>query len=142
MRVLVPECGFEWEKFLHLNRSELFLSMGAADFFDLAVVLAAERAGDDGFRCGTLLIWEEAAEAWLRRIAAEQVISCGFSPKNTLTPASTESERIVITVQREIRRPDGGYVWPQDVSLPKKWSKLPLQQQVMLTGLHLLGAEE
>ena len=142
MRILVPEGGCEWDKYLHLPRSALFSEVEAEDFFDLAVILPEEKRGAQSFRCGTLLLWEGTGEEWLRAVTAEQVISCGFASQNTLTPASTEPGRSVMTVQRELKRPDGNYIWPQDVPLPEAWAALPMPQQMMLAGLWLLGAGE
>ncbi len=142
MRILLPEDGFPWEKFLHLSRAGGFSGETEDGFFELAVILRGSGAAGGGFRCGTLLLWEGAGEDCLQAVRAEQVVSCGFSPQNTLTPASTEPGQAVITVQREMKRPDGGYVWPQDIPLPPEWSALPLPRQMVLTGLRLLGAEE
>lgn len=108
----------------------------------LAAILPGAEPPQGMLSCGTLLLWESEAERWLGHMQAEQVVSCGFAPQNTLTPASTEPSHALLTVQRELRRPDGRYIWPQDVALPEEWAALPLPQQLMLTGLRLLGAPE
>lgn len=108
--------------------------------FDLAAILpGAERPAAE-LSCAVLLLWEDGAEEWLGCIRTEQAVSCGFAPQNTLTPASTAPGHGVVTVQRELLRPDGRFIWPQDVPLPEEWSGFPLPEQLMLAGLRLLGA--
>lgn len=109
--------------------------------YDLAAILPDAGEPRARITCHTLLLWETEAARWLEWAEAAQAVSCGFSPQNTLTPASLRRGGGILTVQRELRRPDGRYVWPQDVPVPTRWAALPLPQQLMLTGLHLLGAE-
>lgn len=107
--------------------------------FELVAILpGAERPAAE-LSCAVLLLWEDGAETWLNCIRAEQAVSCGFAPQNTLTPASTEPGHSVVTVQRELLRPDGRFIWPQDVPLPEEWSGFPLPEQLILVGLRLLG---
>lgn len=106
--------------------------------YDLAVLLPALRRLERPLRSRTLLLWEERAETLLGSARGGQVVSCGFAPRNTLTLASLSRDRAVLTVQRELLRPDGGSVAPQDIPLPASWAVLPPEQQVMLAGLRLL----
>lgn len=108
--------------------------------FGLAAILPGARRPAAELSCAVLLLWEDGAEEWLGCIRAGQTVSCGFAPQNSLTPASTEPGHSVVTVQRELLRPDGRYVWPQDVPLPEEWSGFSLPEQLMLAGLRLLGA--
>ncbi len=142
MRILVVGGGEELKNVLHLPQERAFSEAVANKWFDLAAILPGCEPRGDKFRCGTLLLWETEAERWLRAAEAEQVVSCGFSARNTLTPASTEPGRVIITVQRELKRPDGSCIWPQDIPLPAEWGRFSLPQQMMLAGLRLLGAEE
>ncbi|MGM9619294.1 MAG: hypothetical protein ACI3W8_05635 [Oscillospiraceae bacterium] len=106
--------------------------------YDLAVLLPAVRRLTEKLRSRTLLLWEEYAETLLAVAEGEQVVSCGFAARNTLTLASLDRGRAVLTVQRELVRGDGAAVAPQDIPLPESWAVLPPEQQVMLAGLRLL----
>ena len=114
-------------------RAILSAPKGGAGYFDLALVW-----GDvpRGLSCETMLLWEGAV---LREtLRAKQVISCGFSPRCSLTLSSISPEGAILSVQRTILCPDGRCVLPQDIPLPPQWAALPAEEQLMLAGTALL----
>ena len=105
---------------------------------DLAVFLPGIRRLCGRLHGEVLLLWGESAEALLRKASGQLVVSCGFSPRDTLTVASMEDCRTVLTVQRELLRPDGRRILPQDIPLPECWRTIPAEERVMLAGLLLM----
>ncbi|MDO4315707.1 MAG: hypothetical protein Q4C45_08000 [Oscillospiraceae bacterium] len=92
------------------------------------------RLGERPVRCGTLLVPGDCPPAELARVRAEAVISCGLSPRDSLTLSSLESP--VLCVQRALPRPDGGIVEPQEFPLPDLPE--PAEELLLLLGLRLL----
>lgn len=137
---LVLGGGENLRRYLAQQGKELHFHAERGGRFDLAAILPGAQRPAAALSCAVLLLWEDEAEAWLGCIRAEQAVSCGFAPQNSLTPASTKPGHSVVTVQRELLRPDGRYVWPQDVPLPEEWNGFSLPEQLILTGLRLLGA--
>lgn len=139
MRDLVLGCDDALRHGLEKTGRGVCFSAERGDRFTVAAILPGAAMPPGAFSCDTLLLWEAEAERWLGRVEARQAVSCGFAPQNTLTPASTEPAHGIVTVQRELRRPDGQYIWPGDVPIPEEWARFTLPQQLMLTGLRLLG---
>ena len=92
-------------------------------------------------RCGVLLLWNDDAERLLPQIYAESAVSCGFAACCTLTLASMEQNRAMLTVQRELCRLDGSLVLPQDIPLRKWQPGITEEEQLVLAGLRLLRGE-
>lgn len=92
------------------------------------------KLGERPVRCGTLLVPGDCSPARLAHIQAETVISCGLSPRDSLTLSSLESP--VLCVQRALPRPDGGVVEPQEFPLPDLGP--PAEELLPLLGLRLL----
>jgi len=67
-------------------------------------------------RCRLLLVPGDAAEEALRHVRAETVITCGLSQRDSLTLSSLETP--MLCVQRQLPRPEGGTVEPQEIPLP------------------------
>jgi len=67
-------------------------------------------------------------------IQAETVISCGLSPRDSLTLSSLRSP--VLCVQRSLPRLDGTAVEPQEFPLPPLPG--PVEEMLPLLGLRLL----
>ena len=86
-------------------------------------------------RCGTLLVPGEFSMILLPRIQAKTIITCGLSPRDSLTLSSLK-EIPVLCVQRILPRPDGGLVEPQEILLPS----LPGDAEALLPllGIRLL----
>lgn len=126
VRICVCGGGEHFRKILGVPKT-------AAGHFDLAVVWGRMPRT---LSCETLLLWEGAVP--LGELRAGRVISCGFSPRSSLTLASLSTERAVLSVQRSILRGDGRCILPQDLPLPKEWAELTAAEQVMLAGVALL----
>ncbi len=114
-------------------RKILSAPRAAEGHFDLAVVWESM---PQPLSCETLLLWEGAVPQG--ELRAGSVVSCGFSPRSSLTLASFSAERAVLSVQRSILRSDGRCILPQDLPLPKEWAELTAAEQVMLAGVALL----
>lgn len=67
-------------------------------------------------------------------LAAETVITCGLSPRDSLTLSSLTEP--VLCVQRSLPRPDGTVVEPQEFPLPNLPG--PPEELLPLLGLRLL----
>ena len=110
-------------------------------FWDVLALTAAgcallEPAGAVPCACGTLLVPGDRS-GLARRLRAEQVVSCGFSPRDSLTFSSLEEDRAVLCVQRALARPDGGRVEPREVPLERTGGQPP-EELLLLGGLRLL----
>lgn len=64
--------------------------------------------------CGTALLPGGWIGLAARQLRAERVVSCGLSPRDSLTFSST-APRPVICLQRALLRPDGALVEPQEL---------------------------
>ena len=84
--------------------------------------------------CGILLVPGECAPEALARVKAETVITCGLSPRDSLTLSSLTKP--VLCVQRALPRPDGGEVVPQE--FPMLPLPFPAGELLPLLGLRLL----
>ncbi len=93
-----------------------------------------ERLGERRVRCQILLVPGDCPPVRLARVQAETVVTCGLSPRDSLTLSSLESP--VLCVQRALPRPDGGLVEPQEVPLPAL--PRPAGELLPLLGLRLL----
>ncbi|MGM9661472.1 MAG: hypothetical protein ACI3WR_00050 [Oscillospiraceae bacterium] len=139
MRICILGGDERFWRFLDAPGDWTFCSVEEAGVcYDLAVLLPSVRRLARPLRSRTLLLWEEHAETLLGSARGGQVVSCGFAPCNTLTLASLDRGRAVLTVQRELTQCGGGSVAPQDIPLPESWAVLPPEQQLMLAGLRLL----
>lgn len=68
------------------------------------------------------------------RVRAEAVVTCGLSPRDSLTLSSLAEP--VLCVQRALPRPDGGTIEPQEFPLPALPG--PAAELLPLLGLWLL----
>ncbi|WP_295578782.1 hypothetical protein [uncultured Oscillibacter sp.] len=85
-------------------------------------------------RCRELLVPGDCPPGLLDRVAAETVVTCGLSPRDSLTFSSLAEP--VLCVQRALPRPGGGCVEPQEFPLPPlPW---PPEAALPLLGLWLL----
>lgn len=92
------------------------------------------RLEERNIRCRILLVPGDCPPARLGRVRAEAVITCGLSPRDSLTLSSLESP--VLCVQRALPRPDGGVIEPQEFPLPEL--PAPAAELLPLLGLRLL----
>ena len=92
-----------------------------------------EALGETAALCRVLLVPGDCA-APLAHIAAETVVTYGLSPRDSLTLSSLAEP--VLCVQRQMPRPDGGLVEPQDFPLPDLPG--PAEELLPLLGLRLL----
>lgn len=84
--------------------------------------------------CRILLLPGDCCGALLARLRADTVISYGLSPRDSLTLSSLTDP--MLCVQRELPRPDGGTVEPQELAL----RNLPGRAEILLPllGIRLL----
>ena len=126
MRICV--CGGE-EHFRNL----LGAPGGETGHFDLALVWGEVPRG---LSCETMLLWEGVIPR--EKLQAKRVVSCGFSPRCSLTLSSFSPQGATLSVQRAILCPAGRCIPPQDIPLPRAWSGLTAEEQLMLAGAALL----
>jgi hypothetical protein len=84
--------------------------------------------------CHTLILpgeWGALAE----RCRARQVVTCGLSSRESLTFSSL-GESAMVCLQRQLLRPDGGSVEPQE--LPAPALLCPAEDYLPAAALHLL----
>lgn len=93
-----------------------------------------QQLGERVVRCQILLVPGNCPPARLDRVRAKTVVTCGLSPRDSLTFSSLESP--VLCVQRALPRPDGGIVEPQEFPLPGL--PPPAEELLPLLGLRLL----
>ena len=84
--------------------------------------------------CRILLVPGDCPVVLPNRLGAEAVITYGLSPRDSLTLSSLAEP--VICVQRDLPRPDGTVVEPQELPLPPL--PFPAEQLLPLLGLRLL----
>jgi hypothetical protein len=85
--------------------------------------------------CGTLLLPGDLGALALGRVRAERVIGYGLSSRDSLTLSSL-GEQAVLCVQRQLPRPDGGTVEPQEIPLPAL--ELKPEELLAVFGVRLL----
>ncbi len=139
MDAAIYDCPEAWEGFLppgtrRLRRVEeltrhlwplLALTAGGCQ--------ALLKRRESGLICRLLLAPGELRPA-LAGIQAEPVISCGLSPRDSLTLSSLRSP--VLCVQRALPRLDGTVIEPQEFPLPPLPG--PVEAMLPLLGLRLL----
>lgn len=74
------------------------------------------RLSNEKIRCQVLLVPGDCTTEQLTRVQAENVISYGLSPRDSLTLSSLAEP--VLCIQRALPRPDGGVIEPQELPLP------------------------
>ena len=84
--------------------------------------------------CRTLLLPQEA---WSESLRARQVVSCGLSPRSSLTLSSL-SRRCVLCVQRQLTALSGAVIEPQEIPLPAAWGCWETEPLLLLAGACLL----
>ena len=89
--------------------------------------------GDTAALCRVLLVPGDCT-APLERITAETVVTYGLSSRDSLTLSSLAEP--VLCVQRQLPRPGGGVVEPQEFPLPEL--PAPAAELLPLLGLRLL----
>lgn len=93
-----------------------------------------EKLGEQPVQCRALLVPGDCPPARLACVRAENVITYGLSPRDSLTLSSLRSP--VLCVQRALPRPDGKVVEPQEFPLPDLHA--PAERLLPLLGLQLL----
>lgn len=93
-----------------------------------------EKLGKRPVQCRILLVPGDCPPVRLSHIQAENVVSYGLSPRDSLTLSSLRSP--VLCVQRALPRPNGGVIEPQEFPLPDLRS--PAEGLLPLLGLRLL----
>ncbi|SFP11052.1 hypothetical protein SAMN05216343_10378 [Oscillibacter sp. PC13] len=135
MEAAIFDCPADWEKLLpkgiRILKSRDMLADG--NWSLLALTEQGCRQIVDA-SCRVLLVPGDWAASVLTRVRADTVITCGLSPRDSLTLSSLTEP--VLCVQRALPRPDGGEVVPQEFPLPP----LPgnAVQLLPLLGLRLL----
>lgn len=85
--------------------------------------------------CGTALLPGGWIGLAARQLRAERVVSCGLSPRDSLTFSST-TPRPVVCLQRALLRPDGTLVEPQELFVGHLFD--PPEDLLAAVGLGLL----
>ena len=105
-------------------------------------LLALDRAGAArlallarGPLCRTVLLPQEGTALSLR---TRQAVDYGLSPRCSLT-LSGVSPRPVLCVQRSLITVSGGTIEPQELPLPRRWSRLPPEALLLTAGTWLLA---
>ena len=105
------------------------------------LIVAPEAEGTAGrLSCGTVLLPGTAA-GLLRQIEAAGAVSYGTSGRDSVTLSSRSGERLVVSLQRELVRPDGAVVERQELVVPVSPRLDPLRALALSGALLLLGAE-
>ena len=84
--------------------------------------------------CRTLLLPQDV---WREPLRACQVVSCGLSPRSSLTLSSLARRR-VLCVQRQLTALDDTLIEPQDIPLPAAWDCWETESLLLLAGAYLL----
>ena len=137
MEGAIFDCPAGWARWLPpgVRRPADAEELARRDWTLLALTACGvQRLGGRTVRCRTLLAPGDCSPARLARVRAERVISCGLSPRDSLTLSSLESP--VLCVQRALPRPDGGVIEPQEFPLPEL--PAPAAELLPLLGLRLL----
>jgi len=139
MDAAIYTCPREWKNFLPPGTRRIQRAEELSEHLWPLLALTAEgcRALSErrkpGLVCRLLLAPGELRPA-LAGIQAETVISCGLSPRDSLTLSSLRSP--VLCVQRALPRPDGTVIEPQEFPLPPLPG--PVEAMLPLLGLRLL----
>lgn len=137
MEGVLLECPRAWERLLPpgIRRAETAVELEGRDWDLLALTAGGCAAvAERKVQCRILLLsgsWEQPLPPGL---TAETVISYGLSARDSLTLSSLTEP--VLCIQRQLPRPDGGHVEPQEFLLPV----LPGPAEVLLPllGVRLL----
>jgi hypothetical protein len=117
MEAAIFDCPADWEKLLpqgiRILKSRDMLADGNWSLLALTEQ-GCRQIVDAG--CRVLLVPGDWAASVLTRVRADTVITCGLSPRDSLTLSSLTDP--VLCVQRALPRPDGGEVVPQEFPLP------------------------
>lgn len=87
--------------------------------------------------CRILLVPGDCSVEELTRIRAERVVTCGLSPRDSLTLSSLAEP--VLCIQRTLPRPDGTVVEPQEFLLP--FLPFSAAEMLPLLGMWVLLAD-
>lgn len=133
MEGAIFDCPAQWQE--HLPPGVLGAESPAGltgRTWDLLALTRRGRAalGRAEIFCRILLIPGDAPPP----LGAETVITCGLSPRDSLTLSSLRSP--VLCVQRLLPRPDGALVEPQEFPLPPL--PAPAEELLPLLGIKLL----
>ena len=100
-----------------------------------------------GFYRGSGAAWQQILPPELEKIEdggavrqplrACQVVSCGLSPRSSLTLSSL-AQRRVLCVQRQLTALDDTLIEPQDIPLPAVWDCWETEHLLLLAGAYLL----
>lgn len=131
------DCPREWEFLLPAGVAAFRLAEDLPERnWDLLALTreGCERLAGRSLRCRILLAPGDCPAQLLEQAAAETVISWGMSPRDSLTLSSLAEP--VLCVQRDLPRPDGGVVEPQE--FPLSALPGPAEELLPLLGIRLL----
>ena len=110
-------CPAGWEKLLPQGTRVLKSRQALTDGIWSLLALTGQGCRETvDASCRVLLVPGDWASSVLTRVRADTVITCGLSPRDSLTLSSLTEP--VLCVQRALPRPDGGEVVPQEFLLP------------------------
>lgn len=130
-------CPAGWRPYLPADTDSVKLQRKLADEEWGVLALThkgCQRLKKSGIRCCILVVPGEAAEETARHVRADTVITCGLSLRDSLTLSSLE--RPLLCIQRQLLRPDGVLVEPQEIRLPTNIGSP--EQMLPLFALNLL----
>ncbi len=76
----------------------------------------------------------------LHQFSEACAVSCGLSPKNSVTCSSLQEGRVTVSVGRELPVLSGGKVWEQELSVGMS-GRFSLQEVLLLSGLCLCAGK-
>lgn len=103
---------------------------------------AAREPSDDALRALTLLLPGDSAPALALDAGARQVVSYGFSPRDTLTLSSLAGTERLLCLQRSVVTVDGALLEPQELPLPAALCRFSGEAALLAAGLRLLCARQ
>lgn len=85
-----------------------------------------------------LLLPGDSDPSLLREIRTLQIVSYGFSPRDTLTLSSLAGDERLVCLQRSLLSPGGVLLEPQEFPLSASLAALPGEQALLVAGVRLL----
>lgn len=92
-------------------------------------------------RAKCLLLPGDSDPLLLANIRAAQVVSCGLSPRDTLTLSSLAGAERLLCLQRGVVTPYGSLLEPQELPLSPDFNALTDEDALLAAGLRLLCTE-
>lgn len=106
----------------------------------LALTRGAAKPAFSGTLCARcLLLPGDSEPSLLRALRASEVVSYGFSPRDTLTLSSVTGTDRFLCLQRSLLTLDGALLEPQELPLSPALSALDAEDALLAAGVNLLS---